>query len=311
MEEIHQALIEEGVLVRNGALKITRPLSQLKIPTTVQAILAARIDRLPVSAKQLVQTLAVIGKRFQLKIAAEVAGKSEQELIPALEKLQEREFIYERPFQGDVEYEFKHALTQEVAYNSLLIERRKGQHERTAAAIESLYGANLDDHLSELTNHYERSANSRKTVEYLWRSGRQAALRSAFNEGYAYVTRGLELLGQLPDDSQRRSQELRLQRSLVDCWIPVASIGSPEMRSAMERIAHLSEQLGDHGEFFKALLNLCDSCVVSLEFSKAGELAAASANPGRRLPAGSRVCTSVYRAGPPSPGRICQFAKRA
>ena len=149
----------------------------------MQAILAAPIDRLPVTEKQLVQTLAVIGKRFQLRLAAEVAGKSQQELIPALDKLQEREFIYEQPSQGDVEYEFKHALTQDVAYNSVLIERRKAQHERTAAAIESLYGANLDDHLSELTNHYGRSANTRKTVDYLWRSGRQAARRSAFNEG--------------------------------------------------------------------------------------------------------------------------------
>ena len=69
----------------------------------MQAILAAPIDRLPVTEKQLVQTLAVIGKRFQLKLAAEVAGKSQQELIPALDKLQEREFIYEQPSQGDVE----------------------------------------------------------------------------------------------------------------------------------------------------------------------------------------------------------------
>jgi hypothetical protein len=273
IEEMVQALFDEGALVRNGTVKITRPLGQLRMPPTVQAILAARIDRLPVAEKQLLQTLAVIAKRFQLKLAAEVAGKSQQELIPTLDKLQEREFIYEQPSQGDVEYEFKHALTQEVAYNSLLIERRKAQHERTAAAIESLYGANLDDHLSELTNHYERSENARKTVEYLWRSGRQAALRSSYKDGFAYITRGLDLLRQLPDDSQRLAQELRLQSSLVDCWIPVASVGSPEMRSAMDRIAHLSEQLGDRGEFFRALLNLCDSCAASVELSKAGEFA--------------------------------------
>ena len=273
IEEIYQALIEEGALVLNGAVRITRPLNALKIPATVQAILAARIDRLPVAEKQLVQTLAVIGKRFQLKLAAKVAGKSQQELIPALDKLQEREFIYEQPSLGDVEYEFKHALTQEVAYNSLLIERRKAEHERTAAAIESVYRANLDDHLSELTNHYGRSTNTRKTVEYLWRSGRQAALRSAYKEGLDYLTRGLELLRQLPDDSQRQGQELRLQRSLVECWTPLASVASPEMRSAMERIAYLSEQVGDRGEFFRALLNFCDSCLISVELSKAGEYA--------------------------------------
>jgi hypothetical protein len=270
MEEIHQALIEEGVLVRNGALKLTRPLNALKIPATVQAILVARIDRLPAAQKELVQTLGVIGKQFQLKLAAEVAGKSQQELIPALDKLQEREFIYEQPSQGDVEYEFKHALTQEVAYNSVLIERRKAQHERTAAAIESLYGDNLDDHLSELTNHYGRSANTRKTVEYLRRSGQQAMRRSAYQEGFPYFTRGLELLRQLPDDSQRRRQELSLQRALAE--LPLASDTSPEKRSAMERMLHLSEQLGDRGQLFDALVRLSFSFEYE-DFSRAGGLA--------------------------------------
>jgi hypothetical protein len=270
MEEIYQTLIEEGVLVRNGALKLTRPLNTLKIPATVQSILAARIDRLPVGEKQLLQTLAVIGKRFRLKLAAEVVGNSQEELIPTLDKLQEREFIYEQPFQGDVEYEFKHALTQEVAYNSLLIERRKAHHERTAAAIESVYHTNLDDYLGELTNHYGRSANTRKTVEYLWRSGRQATRRSAYQEGFAHLTRGLELLRQLPDDSQRQRQELSLQRALVE--LPLASDTSPEKRSAMERMLQLSEQLGDRGQLVDALVRLSISFEYE-DFSRAGGLA--------------------------------------
>jgi class 3 adenylate cyclase len=310
IEEIYQALIEEGALVLNGAVRITRPLNALKIPATVQAILAARVDRLPVAEKELVQTLAVIGKRFQLKLAVEVAGKSQQELIAALDKLQEREFIYEQPSQGDVEYEFKHALTQEVAYNSLLIERRKAQHERTAAAIESLYRANLDDHLSELTNHYGRSANTRKTVEYRWRSGRQAALRSAYKDGFAHLTRGLELLRQLPDDSQRQGQELRLQRSLVECWTPLATVASPEMRSAMERIAHLSEQVGDRGEFFRALLRLCDSCLISAELSRAGEYAQRALTLAGNAPAALAWAHELI-GQVPGPRRFRQFAERA
>jgi predicted ATPase len=160
-----------------------------------------------------------------------------------------------------------------VAYHSLLIERRKVLHGRVGATIESVYGGQLDDHVGELARHYSSSDNANKAVEYLSRAGNQAMRRSAFKEGFAYVKRGLELLRQLPDDSQRLAQELGLQRSLVDCWIPVVNVGSPEMRSAMERIAHLSEQLGDRGEFFRALLNLCDSCIVSVELSKAGELA--------------------------------------
>ena len=270
MEEIYQALIEEGVLVRNGVLKVTRPLNTLKIPATVQAILAARIDRLPSEHKDLLDTVAVIGKDFRLGLVGKVVARPQEELEEMLAQLQLAEFIYEQPSQGDVEYEFKHALTQEVAYNSSLIERRKAQHERTAAAIESLYRANLDDHVSELTNHYGRSANTRKAVEYLRRSGQQAMRRSAYQEGFAYLTRGLELLRQLPDDSQRQRQELSLQRALVE--LPLASDTSPEKRSAMERMLHLSERLGDRGQLFDALVRLSISFEYE-DFSRAGGLA--------------------------------------
>ncbi|MBV8137499.1 MAG: AAA family ATPase [Deltaproteobacteria bacterium] len=112
MEEIYQALIEEGVLVRNGAVKITRLLSQLKIPATVQAILAARIDRLPGAEKELLQTLAVIGMQFPLALVREVITKPDDELSRKLSDLQLAEFIYEQPAADDVEFTFKHALTQ-------------------------------------------------------------------------------------------------------------------------------------------------------------------------------------------------------
>jgi class 3 adenylate cyclase len=137
MEEMVQVLFEDGALVRNGAVKIIRSLGQLKIPATVQAILAARIDRLPADEKELVQTLAVIGKEFPLNLVRQVAGA--EDLERRLEHLQVAEFIYEQPAMGDVEYTFKHALTQEVAYGSLLAERRRGLHQRVAEAIESLH----------------------------------------------------------------------------------------------------------------------------------------------------------------------------
>ena len=94
--------------------------------------------------------------------------------------LQAGEFIYEQPAVGDIEYIFKHALTQEVAYNSLLIERRKLLHERAGQALESLFAGQLDDHLDELAHHYSRSDNIEKAVEYLGRAGQQAAQRSAY-----------------------------------------------------------------------------------------------------------------------------------
>ena len=101
----------------------------------MQANLAARIDRLPAGEKDLLQTLAVIGKEFPVSLVRAVAGTSADELGRMLDGLQLGEFIYEQPAVGNVEYTFKHALTQEVAYNSILSDRRKRLHERTGAAI--------------------------------------------------------------------------------------------------------------------------------------------------------------------------------
>src|SRR5712664_3083910 len=174
IEEMVQALFDEGALVRNGVVTVARPFSQLRLPPTVQGILASRIDRLPAEEKELLQTLAVIGRESLLGLLGKVVSRTEAQLERMLGDLQAGEFIYEQPATGDIEYVFKHALTQEVAYNSLLIERRKVLHERVALAMESLYVARLDDHLGDLAQHYRRSDNLTKAVEYLGRAGQQA-----------------------------------------------------------------------------------------------------------------------------------------
>src|SRR5262249_35238027 len=145
IEEIVQALVEDGALVRKGVVRLTRPLNALKIPTTVQAILASRIDRLPAREKELLQILAVIGIEIPLTLARDVTRKPVDELNQMLNGLQIGEFIYEQPAAGDVEYAFKHALTQEVAYTSLLQESRKLIHERIGQSIETLFADSLDD----------------------------------------------------------------------------------------------------------------------------------------------------------------------
>src|SRR6202158_5986911 len=154
IEEIVQALFDEGAVVRNGAVKVTRSLSQLRLPPTVQGILASRIDRQPGEHKQLLQTLAVIGRESSLSLLAQVASQPDTALLRMLTELRAAEFIYEQPAAGGVEYVFKHALTQEVAYNSLLIERRKQLHERAGQALESIFAGQLDDHLGQLAHHY-------------------------------------------------------------------------------------------------------------------------------------------------------------
>jgi predicted ATPase len=217
MEEMVQNLFEEGALVRNGEIRLTRPLSRIRIPATVQAMLAARIDRLPADEKDLLQTLAVIGREFPLLLVALLLATPDDEINRMLSDLQLGEFIYEQPAAGGIEYIFKHALTQEVAYNSILVERRKQIHERTAQVIESLFAESLDDHCTDLAHHYGRSDNALKAVNYLHLAAQQAMNRSAYVEASGQLTTAIELLRTLPDNIDRDRTEVAVRFSLAVC----------------------------------------------------------------------------------------------
>ncbi len=246
IEEMVQALFEQDVLLRNGALKLTKELDQIRVPSTVQAVLASRIDRLPSAEKELLQTLAVIGRDFSLSLVRYLVATSDEELERLLTALQLAEFIYEQPAPEGVEYTFKHALTQEVAYNSVLIERRKALHERTGEAIERLFAERLDDYVTELAHHYDRSGNLRKAVEYLGRAARRAAEQVAHSEVVGYVTRAFELIKRLPDGADRTSYELELQITLSESLLVAMGPGSAEREKALTRALELCEQLGDN-----------------------------------------------------------------
>jgi len=272
MEEMVQALFEQGVLVRNGAVKLVKSLNEIRVPPTVQAILASRIDRLPAAEKELVQTLAVLGREFSSGLIKHVVGKSDDELERMLSDLQLSEFIYEQPAMGDVEYTFKHALTLEVAYNSVLAQRRRLLHERAAQAIEALFSDRLEDHLSELAHHYDRSGNVRKAVEYLGRAGRLAAQQTAHSEAVGYLKRALELLKNLPDSAERGRQEFDLQMAL-DWSLFVVNPLDPEREPVLIRARGLSEQLGEDAEQMEALLQLAHFRYLRREYGVALELA--------------------------------------
>jgi len=256
IEEMVQALFDEGALVRNGAVKVARSLSQLRLPPTVQGILASRIDRLSVEQKELLQTLAVIGRESPFGLIREVASKEEPQLERMLADLQTSEFIYEQPALTDAEYIFKHALTQEVAYNSLLIGRRKLLHESAGQALESLFAEQLDDHLGELAHHYSHSDNVAKAVEYLGRAGRQALQRSAHTAAIGSLNAAIDLLQRLPDSAERIHQELHLQLALGSASIPVTGWAALEVERAFTRARELCERLGDPPELFPALFGL-------------------------------------------------------
>ena len=170
MEEVVQTLVDEQVLKgERGNYRLSQEVTNLRISPTVQGVLAARIDRLALEEKALLQQLAVIGREFPLNLVRHVITQPEDDLYRLLSTLQHKEFLYEQPAFPEVEYLFKHALTHEVAYNSVLIERRKALHKQTAQTIEQLFHDRLEEHYSELAHHYSSSGNTEKAVTYLLR----------------------------------------------------------------------------------------------------------------------------------------------
>jgi class 3 adenylate cyclase/tetratricopeptide (TPR) repeat protein len=255
MEEIVQALQEDGALVRNGTVKLTRPLDALRIPSTVQDILASRIDRLPTGEKEVLQTLAVIGMEFPLALAREVIAKPDDELSRILNDLQFAEFIYEQPAVGDLEYTFKHTLTQEVSYNSVLLERRKALHDRIGVAIEKLYPQSIDDHVSELARHYVRGNNLEKGIEYSFRAGRQAAARNAYGAAESFFRVALNVLMGTAETPARDRRELEILNELGQALAVIKSGWSaPEVRVIFARAADLFVRLDSNPDFFMALV---------------------------------------------------------
>jgi predicted ATPase len=284
MEEIVQDLFEQGVLVRGAGVGVgarLRPgsstghvplLTDLHIPTTIQGVLAARIDRLPPEEKALLQTLAVIGKEFSLGLLKQVMDQSEDTLQRLLSHLQAAEFIYEQPTFPEVEYTFKHALTQEVAYNSMLLERRKVLHERTARAIEELFHSRLGEHYNDLAHHYSRSGNTQKAVEYLQLAGQQAVQQSAYAEAISHLTTVLGLLQTLPDTPERAQQEFTLQLALGAPLMATKGPGAPEAEAAYARAQVLCQQVDEPSQLFSSLRGLWQVYMTRAEIHTGREL---------------------------------------
>ena len=263
MEEMVQTLVDQGVLRRNavGGMHPAAPvtssaLATLQLPPTVQGVLAARIDRLPAEDKALLQTLAVLGKEFSWRLLTQVTDQPEEELQRLLAHLQAEEFIYEQPAFPEPDYTFMHALTQEVAYNAVLLERRRVVHERTAQAIEGLFAERLPEHYHALAHHYSRSGNTAKAVDYLHRAGQQAVEHSAYAEAMSHLNTALDLLTTLPESRERSQQELVVQMTLAMALRATRGSSAPEVERLYTSARELCEQVGEPPQLFRVLWGL-------------------------------------------------------
>lgn len=255
LEESVRTLVETGALLgERGGYRLARPLPTIQVPATVQAVLAARIDRLPPGDKAILQTASVIGKDVPLVLLQAIAEPAEEELRAALSRLQSAEFLYETSLFPDLEYTFKHALTHEVTYGSLLQDRRRALHARIVAAIEELYPERLAEHVERLAHHGLRGQAWEKAVHFLHQAGRKSAERSAHREATAYYEQALDALRHLPQhpEWQERAVDLHLEASR-----DALMTGERTKTVAHARQAEvLAESLGDEPRLGRALVVL-------------------------------------------------------
>jgi DNA-binding winged helix-turn-helix (wHTH) protein/tetratricopeptide (TPR) repeat protein len=215
VEESVQSLIETGGVVGEpGAYRLGTPSQTLQVPATVQAVLAARIDRLPAESKHLLQTAAVIGTEVPLPLLQAVAELDEERLHRGLSQLQAAEFLYETWRLPERAYTFKHALTQEVAYGSLVQGRRRALHAHIVEALEALAADRLDDQVERLAQHALRGEVWDKALAYCRQAGDKAQAHSAYREAVGYFEQALSALPHLSETRDTLAQAIDLRLAL-------------------------------------------------------------------------------------------------
>jgi class 3 adenylate cyclase/tetratricopeptide (TPR) repeat protein len=268
LEESVRALVETAALAgERGAYQLTRPVETLKIPATVQAILAARIDRLGPEAKRLLQAAAVIGKDVPLPLLLAIADAPEHEVRAQLTRLQAAEFLYETRLFPDLEYTFKHTLTHEVAYGGLLHDRQRALHAGITEAIERLSPERVAEQVERLAHHALRGELWEKAVTYRRQAGLRAIARGASREAVAHLEQALGALRHLPDT--RQTTELTIDIRL-DLRNALGLLGDGAgMGEHLHEAEVLARTLGDQHRLGRIVAFKVVQCLITGEYDEA------------------------------------------
>jgi tetratricopeptide (TPR) repeat protein len=268
LEESVRTLVEMGMLVgAPGGYRLAQPLASLQIPATVQAVLAARIDRLPPEEKHLLQTAAVIGTEVPFPLLQAIAELPEADLHRGLAHLQAAEFLYETRLFPEREFTFKHALTHEVAYNGLLQERRRVLHARIVEALEVLYPDRLAEQVERLAHHAMRGEVWDKALTYCRQAGGRATARSAYREAVAYFEQALAALAHLPERHDTLAQAIDLRLDLRNALLPLDE--QARIFEHLRAAEPLADRLGDPQRLGRIVSSLCFSFSVMGEHDRA------------------------------------------
>jgi predicted ATPase len=242
------------------------------VPDTVQAVLTARIDRLPPAEKHLLQVAAVIGKDAPLSLLAEVAELPLEAVHRGFAHLQSVEFLYESRLVPVPVYTFKHALTREVAYHSLLRSTRQLYHQRIAQALAEQFPETARLSPERLAHHYTEAGLGAAAIPYWQQAGQHAAARSANTEALLHLTQGLTLLGTLPDTPERDRQELVLQTALGPVLIATKGYAAAEVEETFSRAQVLCQRVGDTRQSVLVLRGLWSFYLLRAQYATAQQV---------------------------------------
>ena len=261
IEEFIKSLKDLKIIeCRNGSYRITKDLKTVAIPSTIHDVIMARVDALPEGARELLRTGSVIEREFSHVLIRKVTGLAEPTLLSHLSNLKDAELLYERGIYPDATYIFKHALTREVVYDSILTKTKKQIHIKVADTIEEIHRMNLPEYLSALAEHYLAGENHIKGVEYAKLSSKQAVKRNAINDAIALTTKSILALDKVPktDDIEKQLIDARValgiyysQRVLPadakEALDPIIEIALKH--SNKKRLAQISQIIGVHAYF--------------------------------------------------------------
>jgi predicted ATPase len=274
VEELTKAVLESGHLQEhNGHYEIIDPLALWSIPATLQDSLMARLDRF-VTAKAVAQYAAVIGRQFSYDLLHAVSQVDESTLQRELRRLVEAELLYQSGFPPHATYLFKHALLQDVAYQSVLKRTRTQYHQRIAEVLAEQFPQTVETQPELLAHHYTEAGLHEQAIGYWQRAGEQAIQRSAHLEAIKHLTQGLELLKELPLTLEERTQqELMMYIALGTSLAATKGAAAPEAGQAYNRARELCRQTEHHSQNFPVLFGLWRFYLISAQLLTAKELA--------------------------------------
>ena len=252
IEEMTKAVIESGAFTEAANQHTSGTLPPLAIPTTLQASLLARLDRLA-PVREVAQIAATLGRHFSHELISAVARIPQQALDNALAQLVDAELIYRRGIAPDAEYTFKHALVQDAAYQSLLRSNRQQYHLQIAEVLEKRFPEIAEAQPELLAHHYTEAAITDKAIAYWHAAGQRAVRRSANAEAINHLTRGIDLLKTMPESPERFQQELALLLALGTPLTDTKGFASPEVSGVYSRARELCRQVGGARQLFPVL----------------------------------------------------------